>query len=173
EGYGKFCAGLIGLWIGNNMRSLRLIIFAVICQCAWAVGEEVVASGLRFSIDHYADGTPKVQLTAEKAAVPPAGDILIEGAVVEFYRMDGSVDGRIIAGDCVLSRDNKTAYSDSPVTVQRHGITITGKGFEWDGNEMIVRIKSKAKVVLSKQSSGGVGFAGIGLPSIGGQKGKR
>jgi len=105
---------------------------------------------LRVPLEQHPNGQVKTQLFAARARVLETGDIEATEVRIEFYNGDGTPSGRVLAGDCRYSRSAARALSESEVRLEREGLVITGKGFEWSGEEQTVTIKSEVKVVLPR-----------------------
>lgn len=113
----------------------------------------VPIQNLRMPVEHYEDGTVKTQLKAGLALVPQSGTIVASNVVLELYHEDASLDAVINADDCSYNREESQAESDSNIRIERDGIVITGKGFEWQGNKERVKILSMARVVFQRNLS--------------------
>jgi len=122
-------------------------------QAGRAQDSAVPVERLRLPIEHYEDGTVKTQLKAEHALVPQAGAIVASNVVVELFRPDASTDAVIHAEDCRYDREEGKVESDSKIRVERNGIVITGRGFEWYGDKERVKILSMARVVFQRDLS--------------------
>lgn len=123
--------------------------------------------GLRFDLEHYPNGAVKIRMTAKTAEVPPSGPIKAAGVLVTFYEKDGkTVEGSLSANDCQFDRKTRIARSKSRIKLQKDGMTITGKGFEWNGKAETIKIRSKTRVVLRGLSKGNAA-AGMKPPTPG------
>lgn len=125
------------------------------CCAFWHVkvsfgGDELMPiEGLILPLQHYEDGTIKVQLKAGHAEVPEQGDIQALNTRVEFYTEEGNLDGLIMAGKCRYSRQKGIASSESKVRIEKGQLVITGTGFKWNAGEQVVRLMDNVKVVMS------------------------
>jgi len=99
-------------------------------------------------LEVYDDGTVKTRVSAARARIPAAGDIVAVDAKIEFYRSDGELESRIIAERLRYDRQKGFASSDGHVRYERKGAVITGEGFEWHAEEQLVKILNNAKVVF-------------------------
>lgn len=136
-----------------------LLLLAWVAAASPAVREVVAQDAampiknLRMPLEHYKDGTVKTQLKAAYALVPPDGLILASNVVMEMFFEDGALDSVIKAVDCRYSRDQQHVQSDSAIRIERNGIVISGKGFEWYGEEHRVEICSEARVEFRRDLS--------------------
>lgn len=120
--------------------------------------DAVPIENLRLPIEHYPDGTVKTQLTAGLALMGSSGMMTASNVVFTLFRSDGSVDAVIHAEDCRYDKEAKTAESESSIRIERSGVTISGKGFEWRGDQERVRILSLAKVRFKRNLAGTSGM---------------
>jgi hypothetical protein len=104
--------------------------------------------GVKLALERYEDGKVKTQLIAGKAKPPINGDWEAWEVKIESYTPTGEIESVMTADDCRYSRETGIVKSESNVRLEKEGILITGKGFEWDAKEQIVRILSDVKVVL-------------------------
>lgn len=142
----------------KSCRSRFLCILAVLFAATWFVGSGVLAQdgeampieNLRLPLEHYEDGTVKTQFKAAFALVPPKGVIVATNVVIELFLPDGTRDAIVEAEDCRYDREGQTVTSDSRIRMERQGVVISGKGFEWLGARERVRILSVARVSFAR-----------------------
>jgi hypothetical protein len=103
---------------------------------------------VKLPLERYEDGKIKTQLIAGKAKPPIQGDWEAWDVRIEFYTPEGVVEAFMTADDCRYNREAGTARSDSNVRLEKSDIIITGKGFEWNATNQIVKIMSDVKVVM-------------------------
>lgn len=129
------------------------IAFSVVVVLAQTNNETIglagTVTGLRYPLGYHDNGQLKAQLKAEKANVQENGQIYATNITSEFYTVEGILDITMIADDCLYDKQAKMAKSENNVKVDKKGIVITGKGFEWDSNEQMVTILNNVKVVLT------------------------
>lgn len=114
------------------------------------MGVSGTVDGLRIALGYHDNGQVKSQLKAEKAVIQENGPIYATNITSEFFTVEGVLDVVMKAEDCVYDKQAKLAKSDKYVSVDKKGIRITGKGFEWDSNEQMIRILNDVKVVFNK-----------------------
>ena len=136
------------------------VVFFLLGGSLWAQGRVtpdtngVSAAGvggiknLRWPVEYYPDGKLKTQLIAGLAKIPAQGDIEATEVRLECYAEDGSLDTVVTAESCSFNRTNSTAHSDGAVFVERKDSTLKGKGFEWNGQDQLVKILKDVEVVL-------------------------
>jgi lipopolysaccharide export system protein LptA len=101
---------------------------------------------LRVKLEYYPTGELKRELFAKLAEVPSNGDIVAHGLELKELAKDGSVQIKINADDCRFNQDKQTATSTNRVVLKREGMTVSGKGFDWDGNKQKIKILKNARV---------------------------
>lgn len=104
--------------------------------------------GLRLPLEHYPDGKVRVQVIAQKANIPPAGDIQAEKVRVEVLTPTGELEELLLLNDCTCNREDKTIATQSALRMERRGVVVTGTGLTWKSGEQTVRILDNVKVVL-------------------------
>ena len=139
-------------------------IFLAVRVYAQAETQEMAAvagnlDGLRLPLAYHDNGKLKTQLKAETAMVPEKGPIQAKNITCEFFTVEGVLDTRMIADECVYDREAKKASSDSKVRVERKDVVLTGNGYEWDSNEQNVTIMSNVKVIIDRPMIRGKGIS--------------
>ena len=126
--------------------------------------EPGVSEGVRMPVDYFEDGRVKTEIWAEKATFP-AGGVEATGVKVSLFE-EGSeaVAVSLLAETCTYQREAGRAVSDSRVYMTKGGVTITGKGFEWDMATESVTILSDVRVVLGGKE--GKGWKALNLPGF-------
>jgi len=114
------------------------------------IGVSGTVAGLRIALGYHENGQIKSQLRAEKATIQENGPIYATNITSEFFTVDGVLDVVMKAEDCVYDKQAKLAKSENNVSVDKKGISITGKGFEWDSKEQVIRVLSNVKVVFNR-----------------------
>lgn len=105
--------------------------------------------GVKLALERYENGKIKTQLIAGKAKPPISGDLWEMWDVrIESYTSDGTIQSLMTTDDCTYSRESGTAKSESNVRMEKAGIVIMGKGFDWNATNQVVNILSDVKVVL-------------------------
>jgi lipopolysaccharide export system protein LptC len=114
------------------------------------VGISGTVTGLRLPLGYHENGQLKSQLKAEKATMQENGPIYATNITSEFFTVEGKLDIVMTTDDCIYDKLTKTAKSNSRVRVDKKGVIITGKGFDWDANEQIVKVISNVTVVIHR-----------------------
>jgi len=105
--------------------------------------------GVKLALERYPDGKTKTMLIAGKAKPPISGDMWeIWDVRIESYTPTGSLESLMTTDACTYSRESGTAKSESNVRMEKEGIVITGKGFDWSATNQVVNILSDVKVVM-------------------------
>lgn len=107
-------------------------------------------SGLRLPLGYHDNGQLKAQLRAEKAVVREGGKIFASNITSEFFTVEGKLDIMMVAEDCTYDKAGKTALSDGKVRLERQGVVITGRGYEWDSSNQVVCVTSDVRVVINR-----------------------
>jgi len=105
---------------------------------------------LRVALDYYDDGQLKTELIASTARVVEEGDIDATGVVFRSVTPEGKTEMTLKVASCVCNRENQTARSDAPVSMERTDVTITGTGMRWNGDAQKVKLLSDVRVVMTK-----------------------
>lgn len=106
--------------------------------------------GLRLPLGYHENGQLRAQLKAEKASVRENGKIFASNITSEFFTVEGKLDIVMTADDCLYDKLAKTATSDAHVRVERKGVVITGRGYEWDSSNQVVCVTNDVRVVISR-----------------------
>ncbi|OGV57989.1 MAG: hypothetical protein A2283_15610 [Lentisphaerae bacterium RIFOXYA12_FULL_48_11] len=144
------------LWTNKSVVAYLFLISTAFSMCVVfaqttneAIGLAGTVTGLRYPLGYHDNGQLKAQLKAEKANVQENGQIYATNITSEFFTVEGLLDITMTADDCIYDKQAKMAKSENNVKVDKKGIVITGKGFEWDSNEQMVTILNNVKVVLT------------------------
>ncbi len=140
-------------------KLIRLLFFSATFLCFSVYGETVAidlpgfpARDVRVPIELYEDGSVKVQMFAQGARVRREGvharknETELVGVRVEFYTLDGEVDGRVFAEHCIYHSAIKAVMSERFVKIEKQGLVITGTGFKWKSKSESFELMNKAKV---------------------------
>ena len=118
---------------------------------AASAGSNAPIQNLRIPLEVWEDGKVKTQVVAASAQMPEeGGDVVASQIRIEMYRQNGDLENLVMAENCRYNREKGVATSDANVHVERDGALMTGQGFEWNGSNEVVRIKSNVKVVLQR-----------------------
>jgi len=103
---------------------------------------------LRVNLEYYSTGELKTELFAKRANVPPDGSIVASDLVLTGFTIDGKVELKIVADDCIFDQNKGVASSTNAVALTRGDIKVSGKGFSWKNSDKKLEIIKKAKVVF-------------------------
>jgi hypothetical protein len=148
---------------GTVSRTSRVVAVAALTAVFMAgvvvSGQDVapIMKGVRAPLDFHPDGKPKTVLYADLARVPPEGEVLAEGVRVEFLDADGRVEATVRTECAAFSRDSKRVASDSRVSVEKGGVLVTGKGWEWSAEKRVVKVHKEVRVVIRGETGAGAG----------------
>ena len=104
--------------------------------------------GFRYP-DYDTQGQLKMEVSGDKARFLPQDIIQITNLRMTFYE-EGKMVMRVATPLCLFDRVKRTAASTSEVCVTRAEIMITGRGFNWNEKDGLIRINDDVRVVLQK-----------------------
>lgn len=104
--------------------------------------------GFRYP-DYDNQGQLKMEISGDKARFLPQDLIQITNLRMTFYE-EGKTIMHVSTPLCFFDRIKRTAVSTSEVCVTRAEIIITGRGFDWNEKDGLIRINDNARVVLQK-----------------------
>lgn len=110
------------------------------------LGQEIM--GFRYP-DYDNQGQLKMEISGDKARFLPQDLIQITNLRMTFYE-EGKMVMHVSTPLCFFNRVKRTAVSTSEVRVTRAEIIITGRGFDWNEKEGLIRINQNARVILQK-----------------------
>jgi hypothetical protein len=96
--------------------------------------------GLRVPVAFYPDGALKQELTAKQAVVREDGTIDAADVELRLLSPAGAEEVVVRAARATVDRVGQRAQSDSPITVVKGPLTLTGEGYEWNGKPETIRI---------------------------------
>ena len=103
---------------------------------------------LRVRLECYPSGKVKTEVFAKQAVVATDGTITATGVVFKQFTVEGKLDIKVEADNCVINQEAQTASSTHHVVLHRGGIVVSGGGFNWNGNDGKIVITKEAKVEL-------------------------
>jgi hypothetical protein len=109
---------------------------------------------LRLPLGYYPDGTLKAELRAADAKIQ--SETRFKGREVKYrsYQPNGALNVSLDASDAIVNRETMTASSKGAIKLAKDGVEITGVGFDWYGEQEVVKIKSKARVAFQRGKLG-------------------
>lgn len=131
------------------------VVLGVLSSLVFSLAEEPESvdypvKNLRVPIDHYEDGSVKVQLFAEGARVKRKDETELKGVRVEFYTKGGLIDATVSAEKCVYHSRLRAVMSEDRVRIEKQGIIITGRRFEWHSEDETFEILNDARVEFAR-----------------------
>lgn len=99
--------------------------------------------------DYDLQGQLKMEISGDKARFLPQDLIQITNLRMTFYE-EGKMVMHVATPLCFFDRVKRTAVSTSEVCVTRAEIIITGRGFDWNEKDGLIRINNNTRVVLQK-----------------------
>ena len=106
---------------------------------------------LRIPLAVWPDGKVKTQVIAASAQMPEDGGAVQASRIrIEMYRENGELENLVMAQDCRYNREQGVATSESNVHVERDGVLMTGRGFEWNASNEVVKVLTNVRVTLQR-----------------------
>lgn len=107
------------------------------------------------SIEHFRvpdfdeNGRKKSELFGDLADMLKDGRVKIKGLRIVMYDKDGvTVAGTVTAADCIFDRKDKSAFSNTAVSLQRNIMVVTGRGMRWNSDAQHIEILNDVRVEL-------------------------
>lgn len=105
---------------------------------------------LMLPLDHHPNGRIKAQLRAQKAQIFLDGMIFAEGVSVELLKDDGQPDGLLTAAGCLFDRNAKHGYCEGPVSLEKSGDRLKGRGMYFSFEEQFIKILNECEIRTSR-----------------------
>jgi len=128
-----------------------VLLGAVGVQAQQSQQSQVIARKiLKFRVpDFDENGHKKSELFGDVADVLADGRVKITGLTIVMYDKDGvTVEGTMKAVDCIFDRNDKSAFSNTAVSLQRNVMIITGTGMRWKSDGQHIEILNDVRVEL-------------------------
>jgi len=129
------------------------------------IGKGFGGKGFRHVLEHHTNGTPKTVLSAGRldgkgdpdggtgsARTIDAGNIR-----VECFEPGGRPEAQLTAERCRWDEAKGLVSSDGNIRLEKGGTRVTGKGFEWNITQQVVRVLSEVTVVIPLPASTAAG----------------
>ena len=117
---------------------------------------DVPAEDVALPVETFADGSIKTIVRARKAQYfLDAGFVWAEGVVVETFRKDGVLDGRIEAANCVVDRGTRSGWAEGPATVIHGKTTFRGEGVYFSAADSYVKVIDRSEIDSEDLKFGG------------------
>ena len=106
------------------------------------------AEDVTVPVETFDDGSVKLVVFAKKAQYfLDKGLVWAEDVVVKKFKMDGSLDARIDAKNCVVDRLTKSGWAEGPATVVHGKTTFKGDGVFFSSPDAYVKVFRNAVIV--------------------------
>lgn len=115
----------------------------------WSVSKAAMTSpveNLMLPLDYYSSGRIKTVLRAQKAQILLDGLVFAEGVCVDLLAEDGQVDGRLRAEACLFDRTAKHGYSEGPVSFEKSGDRLKGRGMYFSFEQQFIKILGECEI---------------------------
>lgn len=135
----------------SAVRSVRRwMAMAVLLASAVAAPAQMSGPIKDFRVPEFDEsGRKKSEIFGESAEVLADGKVRITGLRIVLYAKDGvTVEGTVVASECIFDRKDKSAFSNTPVSLRRDAMTISGKGMRWNAEGQHLEILNDVKVEL-------------------------
>ena len=95
------------------------------------------------------NGHKKSELFGATADMMQDGRVKIKGLRIVMYDKDGvTVLGTVVAADCIFDKKDKSAFSNTAVSLQRNIMVVTGRGMRWNSDSQHIEILNDVRVEL-------------------------
>lgn len=142
-------------------RLIALSLLALAAAAIWAFasddgeGPALKGKGFRYVIERHPGGQTKVLLTAAQVAASSRTGDRVEATDVrlESYTEEGLLEGLLTTPDCRYDRNSNTVSSAATIALRRGDVAISGRGFEWNITQRVVRVLQDVKVIIPQTRS--------------------
>lgn len=117
--------------------------------------EPLPLQDVRIPLTQYPDGSVKTQLKAEGARISEDGNVEARVIRLEFLTPGGGLEAVVEAEECTFDRESEVARSGSHISIIRRNVLITGRGFEWNAKDEMVKIIKDTRVVFRHETPDG------------------
>jgi hypothetical protein len=124
---------------------------AVLLLLAAGAGAQTLPRQIKdFRVPEFdANGLKKSEIFGNVADVLADDKIKITGLRIVLYEADGvTVEGTITAAECIFDRKNKSAFSNTAVSLARGSMVVTGKGLRWNSEGQHIEILNDVRVEM-------------------------
>ncbi len=106
--------------------------------------------GVRFPIEHYADGTVKMELYADEAIIDAdSQDVDATGIKVVMFNENSQENGLILATNCFYRKGSDLLTSEDAIFFKKQSTTVTGTGYELNIKSSKFKILNDAKMIIN------------------------
>jgi hypothetical protein len=137
-----------------NINSFKIfILFAAIFISSIGFAQltgRLPVKGVRFPIEHYADGTVKMVFYADEAFIDADNkNVDATGIKVVMFNENGQEDGLILATNCFYSKATNLLTSADAIFFRKQSTTVTGIGYELNIESNKFKILNDAKMIIN------------------------
>ena len=135
----------------NSFKIFILLSVILISSIGFAqLTGRLPVKGIRFPIEHYADGTVKMVLYADKAFIDTDKEnVDATGIKVVMFNENGQEDGLILATNCFYNKETNLLTSADAIFFRKQSTTVTGIGYELNIKSNKFKILSNAKMIIN------------------------
>ena len=137
-----------------NMNLLKIfILLSVVFVSSVVLAQltgQLPVKGVRFPIEHYADGKVKMAFYADEAFIDADNEnVDATGIKVVMFNENGQEDGLIIATNCFYSKVTNLLISADAIFFRKQSTTVTGIGYELNIKSNKFKILNDAKMIIN------------------------
>jgi len=129
------------------------IIFTAIFGCGMLFAQltgRLPVKGVRFPIEHYADGKVKMAFYADDAFIDADNsNVEATGIKVVMFNENGQENGLILATNCFYSKSTNLLTSADAIFFRKQSTTVTGIGYELNIKSNMFKILNDAKMIIN------------------------
>lgn len=132
----------------SRWRWLALLLLATV---AWGADQKMGATKVtKFRVPEFDEnGKKRSEIFGDEAEMLADGKTKITGLRIIMYGKDGTeIEATLRAADCIFDRNDKSAFSNSAVSLERDHMVITGKGLRWNAEGQHIEILNDVRVEL-------------------------
>ncbi|MDA3799977.1 MAG: LPS export ABC transporter periplasmic protein LptC [Kiritimatiellae bacterium] len=137
----------------QRKSSKILVLLLATFACGVLFGQltgRLPVKGVRFPVEHYADGTVKMAFYADSAFIDADNQkVDASGIKVLMFNELGQEDGLILATNCFYSKETNLLTSANEIYFKKQTTTITGVGYELNIKSNSFTILNDVKMVVN------------------------
>jgi hypothetical protein len=129
------------------------VIFVAIFGCGMLFAQltgRLPIKGVRFPVEHYADGTVKMAFYADEAFIDADNqNVDATGIKIILFNEDSQEDGLILATNCFYSKETNLLTSADEIFFRKQSTTVTGVGYELNVKSNQFKILNDVKMIIN------------------------
>jgi hypothetical protein len=142
--------------VDNNCLVIAVVMvlaMGMVAQAQLPVGSSSTKTVISdFRVPEFdANGVKKSEVLGRQAEILPDGQVKITDLKILMFK-EGVVEATILADECTFDRKEKSAFSNSAVSIDRGIMKVTGRGFRWSSVSQRIEILNESRVVLKNTS---------------------